>query len=577
MFDDSVLSEIKSRLDLVDLVSHYLSLKKSGKNLKGLCPFHSEKTPSFTVSPEKQIFHCFGCQENGDIFGFLMKIDGLSFPQAVEKLAERVGIQLQENPGSASEKNDLYQANRVAAWYYHQTLKHSPQAQKARDYLEARGIAAEQIDKFRLGFAPRQSGLLEALRQKKVPLGAALKVGLLREGKSDLYESFKERITFPIFNLDNKVVGLGGRVVEQNEKAKYINSIDSPIYDKSSQLYGLPLARRAIQQKGRVLLAEGYLDTITLHRFGFEESVAPLGTALTGKQIALLKRYASEFFLVFDSDPAGLKAVERSYPLFLEQEISPKVIVLPAGEDPDSYLRKEGAALFEEKIKQARNVFLFILDKVLDSLPSGVLERGAAVQKMLPYLLKSTHPLERNLWVRTLAQRLDVPETWVLEELGSQSAFPRPREGVDLAEPSFFQGMEATLLALFLKEEKTRGPILDSLAENDFLNPDLRSIARLLWSEEYRDLPAHQIATRWSDEKSKPVLMELIFQEENLKDSEKLIQDCIQKLRLRNYRNQLKEISSELRSAEAGNSPRDVFRLLEKKKTLLQQIALLKK
>ncbi|MFO1518854.1 MAG: CHC2 zinc finger domain-containing protein [bacterium] len=262
--------------------------QKSRQKLERPLPFPPREKPFFVVSEEKQIFHCFGCHEGGDIFGFLMKMEGLTFPEAVERLAERAHVALSPKAGptlSKDEKENFFQANRVAAWHYYENLKKSPAAERARAYLKERGISEAEIEKFRLGFAlPHSDELKNIFEERKVPLEAALKVGVLRQGERGYYESFRGRLIFPIFNRENKVVGLGGRILESNpEVAKYINSSDSPIYDKSATLFALPLAKEAIRRKNRVFVVEGYLDAITLHQFGFRRNRRTLGHRLNAK------------------------------------------------------------------------------------------------------------------------------------------------------------------------------------------------------------------------------------------------------------------------------------------------------
>ncbi len=576
MFDDSALTEIRNRLDLVDLVSEHVSLKKAGSNYKGLCPFHSEKTPSFIVSPEKQIFHCFGCHEGGDLFSFLMKLESLTFPEAIEKLASKAGVELQTNSDQQKTRNEneiLCQANRVAAWHYHETLKKSEKAEKARKYLLDRGIGEKEIEKFRLGFSLNDPDeLIKALEKKNIPVKAAEKTGVLKKGERGFFESFRERVIFPIFSKENKVVGLGGRILESGkETAKYINSPESPIYDKGSVLFGFALAKEAIRKKNRVFIVEGYLDVLAMHQFGFDETVAPLGTALTVKQIGLLKRQVSEIIMLFDSDEAGWKATSRSLDHFLEQDLDPKVLLLPEGEDPDSYLRSSGAKQFEEKLKEIRNLFTFFVDKVIAKNKRDIAGKTATVAELKSYIFKISSPLKRNLSVRMIAEKLDIPENWVLEELGLKPVSQARR--MVKAESRFQNNRpEETLLELFLKFESVRPMILEKIQPDDFENSELKKIIPFLSSEKkFQNLSWNEILARLEEKEIKSRLTELLLKETiaNEATASQIAIDCIDKIKKRDFKHRLKLLSEQIEEAEKQSQPDRLSSLLREKQNLI--------
>jgi DNA primase len=584
LFNESILSEIKNRIELVEFISDYAPLKKAGRNWKGLCPFHQENTPSFVVSEDKQIFHCFGCHEGGDLFGFVMKIEGLSFPEAVEKLADQAGVTL-DRPSAPSyskeDKENYFQANRVAAWHYHEILKNSPAAEKARKYLVDRGITAAEIETFRLGYCPSSHevssvSLLEQYHQRKIPQEAAIKVGIIREGDYGVYETFRERIIFPIFNRENKAVGLGGRILTSDkEMAKYINSSDSPVYDKSSTLFGLPLAKEALRKKNRVFVVEGYLDAIALHQFGFQEVVAPLGTALTSKQIALLKRYTDEIIVLFDGDEAGLKAAQRSLELFLEQGVSPKILILPEGEDPDTFLRKFGTKSFEEKLKEVRNLFSWIIDKTLAKQGRDISGKSAALEHLRPYLLKLSRPLERNLHIRSIARGLDVPETWILESLGLKPIeapiVKRTHSGKSTPAPVISSSEEA-LLELFIKFENLRSAIIDKLSSDEFINEECRELAGLLWNQVgSTPLAFDQIMDRISKPEVSHLFRKLALKDHDWEGAslDQAAGDCIARIKHKTLKLKLGDLSLQIREAEAGQQNERVAHLLKEKQLLL--------
>lgn len=580
MFSDSAVSEIRSRLDIVDVVSEYVPLKKAGRNFKGLCPFHSENTPSFMVSVDKQIFHCFGCHEGGDIFSFLMKMEGLTFPEALETLAEKVGIEIRQKSGpkiSREEKENLYQANRVAAWHYHETLKNAPEAEKARRYLAERGVRPQEIEKFRLGYALPHSHELEKVYQsRRVPLEAALKTGVLRSGDRGFFEGFQGRIIFPIFNRENRVVGLGGRILESQENmAKYINSSDSPIYDKSTNLFALPQALDSIRKKNRIFLVEGYLDAITMHQYGFSETVAPLGTALTPRQIAILKRYTDEIIVLFDADEAGWKAAERSLDLFLDQEISPKVLLLPSGEDPDTFLKRFGAKAFQEKVKETRNLLAVIIDKSLLRNTQDIRGRAAALAELKPFLLKLSSSLERNLYIRKLAENMEVPEAWVFDELGIKMSHPEMKKTTVKTQKQEKGGAEEILLELFLKFEAIRSTVLENIHPDEFMSTDYQSFASHLWSlEQIKTLNLSQLLEKVQDPKLQSLITRFSLRENPLDPftAEQVSMDCIQKIRKESLKLKLGILSSQIKEAESFQQTDKVLTLLKEKQNMLTAI-----
>lgn len=576
LFDDSALTEIRNRLDLVDLVSDYVSLKKAGANYKGLCPFHSEKTPSFIVSPEKQIFHCFGCHEGGDIFSFLMKLESLTFPEAIEKLASKAGVEIQTGTDQQKIKNEnevFYQANRVAAWHYHEILKKSEKAEKARKYLLARGIGEAEIEKFRLGFSLNETDeLIKTFEKKNIPIKAAEKTGVLKKGERGFFESFRERVIFPIFSKENKVVGLGGRILESGkETAKYINSPESPIYDKSSILFGFPLAKEAIRKKNRVFIVEGYLDVLAMHQFGFQETVAPLGTALTSKHIALLKRQVHEIIMLFDGDEAGWKATSRSLEHFLELDLDPKVLILPTGEDPDSYLRNSGEKQFQEKLKETRNLFTFFVDKVIAKNKRDISGKSATIAELKPYILKISSPLRRNLSVRMIAEKIDIPENWVLEELGLKAiSTARRMAKVESKTPS--SSLEETLLELFLKFDSVRPMIFEKMQPTDFENRELGKIIPLLTSEKkFQNLSWNEILDILEDKEIKSNLTQLLLKETiaNETTASQIAIDCIDKIKKRAFKQRLKLLSEQIEEAEKQSQPDRLSVLLQEKQNLV--------
>ena len=388
------IEEIKNAADIVEVVSDYVMLKKTGKNYSGLCPFHAEKDPSFTVSPDKQIFHCFGCNTGGNVFNFLIKHDGLSFPEAVRLLGRRYGIEVPTRKMSPamraqiSEREKLLAINRIAMQYYNWNLKHATFGKKAMAYLQNRALDTEMIDMFQMGYArDKWDGLRNYLQIKRVPTNLLEKSGLVipRKSGSGFYDRFRERLIFPIYNPNKQVVGFGGRVLDKS-LPKYLNSPETPVYSKSKNLYGLHLARNRCRETRTLFIVEGYLDLIRMHQCDLKNAGATLGTALTSDHIDIIKGFAEKVILVFDGDDAGIQASLRSVGIFIEKGMKARVMLLPKGHDPDSFLQKYGREAFQETAKKARSIVTFILE-------SAQKKFGNSMDGKLRILDELKHPL----------------------------------------------------------------------------------------------------------------------------------------------------------------------------------------
>ena len=424
---DDKIAEIKESCNIVQLIAEYVPLKKAGTNYRGACPFHSEKEPSFIVSEGKQIFHCFGCGSGGNVFTFLMKFEHLSFPEAVKKLAQKCGITLPQKEISPTqkslmgEKEKLFKINEFATEYYSNLLNQTPEGEKARSYLKKRGISEETILDHKLGFATnRWDGLLKSFKKRGVPLKLAQKLGLIKPGKrNEYYDCFRNRIIFPIISYNHRIIGFGGRTISESEdSAKYINSSDSIIYRKSNSLYGLNAALSFIRREESAILVEGYFDLLSLHQYGIKNAVAPLGTALTDGQIKLLKRFTRNMAIAFDTDDSGIKATIKSLPLFLENGISPEVVLLPSGIDPDSYIHKEKKEWFKKKLDHAVPLMEFAINKMIDQLDTSTINNKLAIIRGIsPLLSKLSDTTERNLYIQRLSQQINVGENVIRSEI----------------------------------------------------------------------------------------------------------------------------------------------------------------
>jgi DNA primase len=389
------------------VISEHVALKRSGRGWVGLCPFHQEKTPSFHVNPERGFFHCFGCNAGGNAFTFLMRISGLTFPEAVRSLAARVGVVVPE--GRSDQGTDrLAEVNGLAAELFVRYLRESRAGERARDYLERRGIARETADRFRIGYAPAE-GWPEKLRGRDVTAVELARLGLASESRrgSGFYPQFRDRLMFPIEDLGGRVIAFGGRALQDGTGPKYLNSPETPIYRKGHHLYGLGAARDAIRASGRILLVEGYMDAIALAQAGVENVAAALGTALTADQLQVARRFAEDMVICFDGDDAGRRAALRVFPICVEEvDLWPRAVFLPPGEDPDSLVRGQGRAAFDELIARAGSLVDFFLDDLIGA--GGVSAEARAAQRMAEVLARVEDPIVRDKLLRGAAGRLGI-------------------------------------------------------------------------------------------------------------------------------------------------------------------------
>jgi DNA primase len=421
----SAKEEVRRAADIVELIGQFVQLRKAGQNFVGLCPFHSEKDPSFTVSPSRQMFHCFGCKKGGDVFSFWMDYHKVAFPQALKDLADRYRVPLPEKPLTPFEREKmelrelLFKLNEIAAEYFHGLLTKSEKGRPGRTYFQKRSIPKETILEFKLGYAADEwDGLVSVLERKNVDLEKAAQVGLLIPRKNGgYYDRFRGRVIFPILNLRQQIVGFGGRVLDDS-LPKYVNTPETPIFHKGEFLYGLHAAYKTIRDSGRAVVVEGYTDVLALRRHGLQEAVATLGTALTREHIRRLKGYAKEAVVVFDADSAGKAAAIKSLSSFMNEGLSSRVMVLPEGNDPDSYVNKNGLDTFLALLSGSVPMFEYYLDLKLSYRGDEVEGKVSVLKEILPVLGALNNASQQSLYVRRLSEKLGVAESAVLEELG---------------------------------------------------------------------------------------------------------------------------------------------------------------
>ena len=440
---EAVRDRIRDATDIVDLVSEHVQLTRRGRNFLGLCPFHEEKTPSFSVNPDRQFYHCFGCGVGGDVFKFIQEIDRVTFVEAVKFLAERAGIPLPERSGPSREEteaaDELYRANELAQKYFHHLLLNDDVGASARTYLQTRRLAGETIERFGLGYSPPEwDALLKVAGRRGLSPQILERAGLAlpRSTGSEHYDRFRDRITFPIANLSDRTIAFGARALQPDQEPKYLNSPETPIYHKGRVLYGLSITRDAIRRQDAVLVVEGYMDLISLAQAGIQHVVATSGTALTEDHCRLLARFARQVVLLFDGDAAGSTAAMRGLEVILGTGLDARVVSLPAEHDPDTFVQEHGSDVLLERAENAQSVLDFYLEQLAQQHDlSSVEGKARAAERLKPLLAKPRDAVRRDLLLREVAGRLSVDEQSLRHDLQASMRRPQqPRKAV--AEPS---------------------------------------------------------------------------------------------------------------------------------------------
>lgn len=596
---EPIIERIRESVNIVDVIGRYVTLKKRGRNYLGLCPFHSEKTPSFTVNPEKQIFHCFGCGTGGNVFTFLMRYENLSFVDVVKRLADETGIKIpvsQEVQRQQSESEQFFRANEVAENFYHQQLKQAPAM--VQEYLQRRGISAETLAQFKLGYASGEwDGLLKYLERNGFSLNPYKKLGLLLESEKSgkLFDRFRNRLMFPIHNQSGKVIGFGGRaLVDEPNSPRYMNSPESPVYQKSRILYGLYFSKEAIRESGAVIFVEGYMDFLQLYQAGIRNVVATSGTALTEEHARLIRRYTNRVYLCYDADNAGINAAVRGGEILFQQLLEVEVLILPAGEDPDSFVKTNGKAAFLALLKEAKDYLAFrlsILNQKYDLQKAA--ERSRAVAEALEMLLPMQDSIRSGFYLEKIAEQLQVPPTTLLNEFqrrqkARQQQDPfreQGREGKDspattapvaenarkiaLVFTGAWGGEKDVILLLLNYFEEIHGYVFQHLQEEDFLNPEFRELFALIKSQaesgELTDTHhlLHFVLQNLPEEGVKTLLLRELEQSNREFHKPALyLQDCIKQIKIARYQAKIDLARRRLKELPA-NDPQQLQLLKE--------------
>jgi DNA primase len=598
-YSPALLDEIRVSVDIVDLVGRFVNLKKAGQNWKGLCPFHAEKTPSFMVNPKKGIFHCFGCGVGGDAFGFVMRQDRLSFPEAVRTLAKMAGVALPDEGAKRPDagREELYRVMDLAARFYADTLWLAA-GERAREYLVRRGIDPEVARRFRLGYAPEGwDTLLGFMRAQGVAVEALETTGLVvrRESGGGHYDRFRGRLMFTIHDVQGRAVAFGGRGLG-DEQPKYLNSPETPLYTKGNLLYALDLARGSMRERNRALLVEGYVDCLMAHQHGFTETVAALGTAFTAAQLATLKRYCEEVVTFFDADRAGQKAAERAADLLepagtglawginragAMETGAPfrlKAALLPAGHDPDTFLRAEGAQAFTTRIEKARSLLGYALDRAIAD-PEGATgprARANAFARAALMLAKVADADEAAALSREAGVKLgvDPAQLWI-EAQKLQSVLRRPATPPPPVSTPAPTARERDLVALLLESAEARTALLGLVEDDDLRHDDVRSIVAAL--RRRPEAAAEALLGDLTEERARSFLAALLVEDRRMDAGQTVIAQFATHLErehsLRRQRQITRSISEAQTAAGAVATPREEFAALHHQSKVVYGLA----
>ena len=580
---EEIIERIKASTDIVDLVSEYVKLRKRGRNFFGPCPFHTEKTPSFSVNPQRQIYRCFGCGAGGNVFKFVQEIDNVSFVEAVSYLARRSGIAVPTSGPTADQgdfSDQIYEANELAQKYFHHILCVDRRGRNALQYLRDRGLNDETIGRFSLGYAPPEwDALLKVLNGRRIDPAVAEKAGLAlpRQTGTGHYDRFRDRITFPIANLSRRTIAFGARTFKTDQEPKYLNSPESPVYQKSRVLYGLSETRNAIRQAGLALVVEGYTDLLSLVQRGIPNVVASAGTALTAEQSQVLGRYAPEVVLVFDGDSAGSSAAQRAIEVLLSTGLSARVVSLPLGHDPDSFVQEKGPEALLTAVDSAQPVLDFYLEQLAQQCDlSTVQGKARAIEAFKPMIAGSQDAVLRDLMMRDVAQRLGVDEQALRQEVQRLVGRRRPARGLEstpspeLKDPPLW---EKEFLGLLLNYPAYISRTAQSLGPEAFVDARSMRIARVLF-EKYRevetlDLPLFM--STFTDEATIKLLSACAMQDLDQAQVEEYWQDTMVRLQKESLTRQIDQLKQTLTAAVGDSDEEATARLTSKLQDLVEQ------
>ena len=556
---EETIERIRNTADIYDVVAQYVDLKKKGRNYFGLCPFHSEKTPSFSVAPDKQIYHCFGCGSGGNVFSFIVEHEKVTFVEAVQQLGEKYGIQVQYESGSASTEffSSLYQAHHVAAELYHNTL-YFDRGKAALQYLHDRGLNDDVLKMYQIGFAPDS---WDTLSNKVKPLDMKNDVyeksGLFVKTKHGWRDRFRSRIMFPIYHPSGKVIAFGGRIFNSDDPAKYLNSPETPLYRKSEVFYGLHKTRDAIRKFGTAVLVEGYTDFLQLVQVGVANVVALSGTALADQHAAQIRKFASKVYLAYDGDDAGINATLRAGYVLLQAGVEPLVIAVPPNQDPDDWVRNEGIGPFQEAMGAGIRLLLFHLEKKDAQNLSGA-DRSQLVQDILGEIARISDGIIRDDLLKSLAQELRVHEVEIIRLFKQQSrrkggSTPSSKQTA-MNKPMFtsaFQKAQLEIIRTLAFHFDEVFPVVKSALDFElFDEPILKKLGGLLIKEK-TGVELSAVIDEFDDRQERELVSEILFDEVSPDDPVLIIQECLATIKGKLIKDQIKAARLKMRELES--------------------------
>ncbi len=571
----NIIEEVQDKTDIVELVSSYVPLKKRGRNFICLCPFHNEKTPSFSVSPDRGIFHCFGCGIGGGAIRFVMEYEKVPFPEAVEMLARRIGVQIPKKASPyESQKSKGYSINKEACLYYHKNL-FTRAGQKYLEYLQRRGINKDTIKKFKLGLAlPGYTNLLDYMRPKGVSISLLEKYGLaVATRKGNYIDFFRDRVIFPIFDVKSRVLAFGARTIaDKGIGPKYINTQQTPLYHKGKSLYGIHLSRDSIRDKDCCLVVEGYTDTIVPFGEGVTNIVASLGTALTQEQIRLIKRYTNKVVLVYDSDIAGKTSSLRAIDLMIEEGLNVNAVTLPKAQDPDTFILKEGKEEFLRLVNSSQDFFFYKLDRLKENLDENKLrEKSEILKEMLFTLNRFNDHIVKYEYLKKLAEHLDTDESSLRLELSKiEKGKAYELADTDIREKKENIFSEEYLVKSMLVDKKVLSLIKENIEIEEFSDVVLKDIVKTCYkvAESGSSFKLRNIITCLSDEAQNKVSQLLA---EDFSPEEEVLKESVAEFKKRIQRKKRKDLKEKIRQAEKVNDQDSVISLISEYQRLIQE------
>ena len=571
------INRINDTADIVDVVSKYVDLKKRGRNFFGLCPFHNEKTPSFSVAPDKGIYHCFGCGNGGNAVNFIMEYEKISFVDAIQELGGQLGIDVEFSGDNKSKEffHALYEIHNLAANLYHKTL-FSDKGEKAKQYLLDRGIDENLIKLFKIGFAPKNSKfLLESIKAKQYKKDVIEKSGLFGFSNSEIYDRFRSRIMFPIFNTSNKVIAFGGRVFGVNDPAKYMNSPETPLYHKSEIFYGLNLSRDIIHKENYAILVEGYTDVIQLFQAGIKNVIAVSGTAFTEQHVNQIRRLTSKVFLAYDGDSAGTNATLRAGYALLKGGVEPKIIEIPDNLDPDEWVKKEGPTVFKSNgIDKAIGVLNFQLKSSNFSQVSSV-EKSNIIKDILSVVNKIQDPIIQQNLVKGLAQAAGVEENQIIHMLSKQATRYRSRQTIDEKDKlsrlfSTINGKAELGIIQVLSGNNDEAKILlkEKLDVNKIETLQIKKLVEILLKS--KKINPAEIISHFEDQDEREIISEVLMLDDQTSEHLEMAKDCLTTLSKISVKEKIKQLRLQIREMEtAGENTNELMiKVVEMQKDL---------